>query len=39
MVDGTIKISHEEGFSQEFKGDMMVSQFPDTFKDTWKRMR
>ena len=39
MVDGAIKISHEEGFSQEFNGDRMVAQFPDTFKDTWKRIR
>ena len=39
MADGSIKISHEEGFSQEFTGDAMVAQFPNTFKDTWKRIR
>ncbi len=37
--EGVIKISHERGFYQEFKGDTMIAAFPGMFTDTWKRIR
>jgi hypothetical protein len=37
VENGSVRISHEEGFSQVFDGDTMVSAFPDAFRDTWKR--
>ncbi len=36
---GIIKISHERGFYQEFKGDTMIAAFPGVFRDTWKRTK
>ncbi len=37
--DGVIRISHERGFYQVFKGDTMTAAFPEVFVDTWKRIR
>ena len=39
-ADGqSVRLSHEDGFTQQFDGDTMVSTYPDQFKDTWKRLR
>ena len=39
LEDGLIRITHERGYSEEFRGDQMVGSFPDVFVDTWKRVR
>ena len=39
LEDGLILITHERGYSEEFRGDQMVGSFPDVFVDTWKRVR
>lgn len=38
VTDGAITISHDDGFSQVFDGDRMVSIYPGAFTDTWKRL-
>ena len=39
LEEGLIRITHERGYSEEFRGDQMVGAFPDVFVDTWKRVR
>lgn len=39
LDDGVIRITHERGYAEEFRGDMMVASFPNVFKDTWRRVR
>ncbi len=39
LEDGLIRITHERGYSEEFRGDQMVASFPDVFVDNWKRVR
>ena len=39
VEEGTIKISHERGFSQVFLEDRMTATFPGVFVDTWKKVR
>lgn len=39
LEDGLVRISHERGYSEEFRGDQMVASFPDVFVDKWKRVQ
>ena len=39
LADGAIRITHERGYFEEFRGDQMVSSFPDRFVDHWKRVQ
>ena len=39
VEEGTVKISHERGFSQVFLKDRMTATFPGVFVDTWKKVR
>lgn len=39
LEDGLVRITHERGYSEEFRGDQMVASFPDVFVDKWKRVQ
>ncbi len=39
LEDGAIRITHERGYFEEFRGDEMVASFPDRFVDHWKRVQ
>ena len=39
LEDDLVRITHERGYSEEFRGDRMTASFPGAFADTWKRIR